>query len=216
MKPAKPLYVLKGYAGTRRVAMYKHFTCIFLILAVQALLGDSFKLGESSWSGSPHGLVAFVRGFDGGQELHLIRLGATEPKTLFIKPVPPVKPPICFTNAVVVVEADGTITKFNLTGTQIFSAKPAGFTGACALSGRISEESIFLTETFVPTGGKGLSYRLNFVDVSGAKPVTKATSPIPQPRKVVLTPDGDVLIASQSKVVRVPVPGDGGGVNPAD
>ena len=218
MKPPKLLYVLQGYTGIRGVAMYKHFTCIFLILTAQTLLGDSFKLGESSWSGGPHGLVAYVRSFDGGKELHLIRLGASEPRTLFIKRVPPVKPPICFTNAVVVVEVDGTITKFDLTGAQIFSAKPTGFTGACGLSGRISGAStylIYLTETFVPAGGKGFSYRLHFVDVSGAKPFIKATFSIPELGKVVLTPDGDVLIVSSSKVVRVPVPGDEDGANPS-
>lgn len=105
--------------------------------------------------------------------------------------------PICLSNAVIAVGANGVVKKFDLNGELLFQAKPKGFDGASAMSGRLTDKCIFMTETLFEAKRKSLVYHLCIIEVCGAAPLLKARFNIPQPLGISRTSDHIFVIGAK-------------------
>jgi hypothetical protein len=173
--------------------------CIF----AQAIIGST-----DSWG--PDGFFCFKSYIETNNEtfveIHLMRFTDGKVKQVFSEQVtPPGYSPICLSSGVIDVTADGVIRKFNLNGENVFEVKPKGFQGASAMSGKIGNRCIFLTETFYDNRSKNLLYHLYLVDVSGIEPIVRNIFNIFQPLKIVRTSD-EIIIIGRNDESRLKIP----------
>ena len=144
---------------------------LLLIPKISCCAAEFVVAGEDSWLRS--GLFCFRSNTDTNTQIHLARYNNGRIEPLFAKAIGhTVQAPICLSNGVVATSSDGVIRKLDLKGEILFVAKPQGFDGASALSGKVTDNCIFMTETVYAK--PGWRYYLYLVDVAGAEPVVKA------------------------------------------
>jgi hypothetical protein len=176
----------------------------FLVLIRISSMSASEIIAIGKDSCRPSGLFCF-RSTDGtNTQIHLERYCNATIQSLFHKAMDgPVMVPICLTNGVLAISSDGIIRKFNLKGDFLFAEKPNGFDGASAMSGRITDDYIFMTATVYEK--THWLYYLYIVDISGVKPIVKVKIKIIQPVVINVTYD-EIVVVGREDTMRFPVP----------
>ncbi len=163
-----------------------------------------FRAGEDCWH--PIGLFCCKVIEDGVSEVRLFRIADGEAERLFSKHLPaPIKTPICLSNAVVVVNTDGAITKLNISGEAVFSQKLDDFAGVALSVGRLSNAEVFITEAAEGANKRQLTFYLYVIDVSGNRPVVKRKFGIIQPQRVAVAGD-EIVVIGLKKTQRLKMP----------
>jgi len=177
-----------------------------LCLQPKLVVAEIVVAGANSWQTS--GLCSFRTGTGTNTAIHLAKYADGKFGILFTKEIRrPVHPPICLTNGVIVVSSDGEIRKLDLRGEFAFVDKPKGFTGAAGHSGKLSDNSIFLTETIRDKRGKDWLYELYVLDISGVGPSIKEKHRIPQPIAITKAGDEVVIVGTRHiKRIKLSVP----------
>jgi hypothetical protein len=111
--------------------------------------------------------------------------------------------PICVSNGVIVTTVEGTVVKLDMKGEFLFHTKLKGFEGALVKSGRIGNNSIFVTSAVY--GKSGFHFCIYLVDISGMDPVVKEKCEIIQPIAVVPTFD-EVIVVGTNDTIRLKMP----------
>ena len=177
-------------------------TFLIMFSKISCSAGEFVCADEDAWL--PLGLFCFRSGVGTNCQIHLAKYneGRIEPVfTRFIGQT--VKAPICLTNGVIATSSDGIIHKLNFKGEFMFEAKPKGFDGASGLSGKVTENCIFMTATVY--SATGWLYYLYFVDISGAVPVVKAKFDIRQPVRIIVTFE-EVVMIGRKDTLRLKIP----------
>jgi hypothetical protein len=159
---------------------------------------------EYSWL--PNGLCCFRSGKGTNSQIHLERYEKGKVEELFAKNIgKTVQYPICLTNGVIAVDVDGVVGRLNLTGDYVFMAKPKGFEGLSATSGKLDDNHIFMTETVSNKEKNGLLYHLYVVDISGTEPTLKTEFNIIPPLRITLTMK-EIVVVGETNVLRLKIP----------
>jgi hypothetical protein len=130
-------------------------------------------------SGSWHhsGLFCFNSLVEETSQLSVVRVSEATPTVLLRTNLEDVvKPPICTSNSVIVVNTSGRVRKFSHSGNLEFDEPVPGVEGVCGLAGRITDGCIYVTETRFSKGRP--QYRLHLVDITGTRPRQLAQFPL--------------------------------------
>lgn len=177
-----------------------------LIARIPCLANDIAIAGRDSWS--PPGLFCFRTITGTNQQIHLAQYKNGRIAELFARDIGcSVMFPICLSNGVVAVSSDGVVRKLDLNGNVTFATKPAGFKGASAMSGKLNETCIFMTEALYETHRKRWHYSILLVDVSKMVPAVKARFDTAQPFAIACTSD-ELVVIGRKDTLRFRIPGE--------
>jgi hypothetical protein len=194
-----------GHLASLRLTS-RRFHASLLVLAVLSSIWsraaeEIMRAGDDSWH--PVGVFCCKVITGGESEIRVFRLTGGKPETLFSKRMPgPSRSPICLSNAVVVVDTDGVIAKFNLRGDLMFSEKPERFRGSAMSSVRLGDRHILLTEMLEAKNKKAATFLLHVVDVSGEHPVHRSTREIIQPHRYAQIGD-ELVVIGEKRIQRL-------------
>jgi len=177
-------------------------TFLVLIPEVSRSADEFVVAGEYSWF--PSGLFCFRSDTGTNTQIHLVNYDNGRIQELFTKSIGhTVMAPICLSNGVVTTSSDGFIRKLNLKGEFLFVAKPKGFDGASAFSGKVTDNCIFMTASVYMK--PALLYYLYLVDISGTEPIVKAKFDIIQPVRITTTFE-EIVVIGQKDTLRFRIP----------
>ena len=117
-----------------------------------------------------------------------------------------VLPPVCVSNAIVVVSVDGTVTKYGLDGTQMFSSTVLKSGEVSRLAGGWDSGIVYLTGMNYDSQRKP-RYRMVWIDVRGKNPVQKGDVAIGEPKKAFRL-ENDIVVCGDTNTERVAAPED--------
>ena len=117
-----------------------------------------------------------------------------------------VLPPVCVSNAVVVVSVDGCVTKYGLDGTEIFSSTVLKPGEISRLAGRWDSGTVYLTGMRYDSE-RNPRYRMVWIDVLGRHPVHKGDVDIGEPKKA-FRMGNDIVVCGDNNTERVTAPDD--------
>ena len=160
-------------------------------------LSSGVSAGRDAWHSS--GLFAFRTGSD-SDTIQLVRLSEDKLERLFATNMQEtVKLPVCLADCVIVANTEGVVSKFNLQGALLFSAKPVGFDGLCSASRKFNSRHILLTEVKCAPGRKKCRYYLHIIDISGTEPVIAANFRIKEFGRLVVVQDTVLILNVDSR-----------------
>lgn len=122
--------------------------------------------GNGGWHSS--GIFCFSSFAEENSQLTVVRVTPAPTVLLKTNLHEVVKPPICTSTSVIVVTVAGRIQKFSHSGRLEFDETLPDVTGACGLTGKITDNHIYVTETRYSK--KQPRYRLHLFDISGTSP----------------------------------------------
>jgi hypothetical protein len=159
--------------------------------------------GADSWQSN--GLVCYRTGSSTNTFVHLIRLTDGNVEKVFSKPTSrTVKPPICLSTCVVLIDSSGTITKLDLNGKTVFEGNVSGIEGAVAQTGRLDDKEIYLVEVLRDNKNTRWVHSLTILDLSAIEPVVRERHDIIQPHKVTTTSE-EVIVIGHKDVQRIKI-----------
>jgi hypothetical protein len=175
---------------------------LVLIPCISCLGEELVVAGQDSWL--PSGLFCFRSGTRTNTQIHLVQYHNGRMESLFSKDMGhTVSAPICLSNWVVATSPDGVIRKLNLKGEFVFAAKAKEFEGASALSGKATDNCIYMTATVYAK--PGWLYYLYLVDISGSEPVVEAKFDIIQPLGITRTFE-EIVVVGLKDTLRLRIP----------
>jgi hypothetical protein len=185
------------WVGTRLIVALLLSGCL-----TQRLSAETVFAGRDCWG--PPGLFSF-RTFDGtNTQIHLAKYNNGTIKSVFSKSFGySTMNPICVSNGVIVTTVEGTVAKLDMKGEFLFRTKLKGFQGTWLKSGRIGNNSIFVTSAMY--GKSSFNFYIYLVDVSGMGPVIKGKFEILQPIAVIPTFD-EVIVVGTKETTRLKMP----------
>jgi hypothetical protein len=115
--------------------------------------------------------------------------------------------PICVSNSVIVIETRGTVRKYSLNGTEIFSTNSLKSGEICTHAGRWDYRTVYMTAVRYTGEGerRSIEARLVWIDVNGIVPVTKWEKEIFLPLKITRVRD-DAVILGNERMERISPP----------
>lgn len=154
------------------------------------------------------GVFAYLHVEQERKHITAVRCSANSAQVLFTKNITNdvVLPPICFSNAVVVVTVDGIVTKYGLDGVQTFSSSVLKSGEVSRLAGRWDSGIVYLTGMSYDANRKP-RYRMLWLDVSGKNPVHKGDVRIGEPKKAFRL-GYEIVVCGDSNTERVAAPKD--------
>ena len=186
------------------------FGCVCL-LAWVAGTGKSFAqhlhvAQEGSTESS--GVFAYLMVQGKHEHITAVQCSSNSVQVLFTKSISKdvVLPPVCVSNAVVVVSVDGTVTKYGLDGAQIFSSSVLKPGEVSRLAGRWDSSIVYLTGMSYDSQRKP-RYRMLWIDVLGKNPVQKGDVATGEPKKAFRL-GNDIVVCGDSNTERVAAPDD--------
>jgi hypothetical protein len=136
------------------------------IAAITNATTPAIVAGNGGWHSS--GIFCFSSFVEEKSQLTVMRVTPAPTILLATNLQEIVKPPICTSTSVIVVTVAGRVQKFSHSGTLEFDETLPNVTGACGLTGKITDSHIYVTETTYSK--KKPRYRLHLYDISGTAP----------------------------------------------
>lgn len=137
----------------------------------QAPAGPSVKIALAQRAWRPDGLLCYRSDEREGTKLHLIKITGEEVQPLFVKLIGgTAHPPFFCGDWIVTIRLDGTISKFDVSGKEVFAGKPSGLAGLVRQCGAVGARCVWVIETVADDKKRRISYCLCVVSVDGPSP----------------------------------------------
>ena len=193
-------------ARSRRLAICIAVSFILLVSTNIKCSAQHVSVATEGSSDST-GIFAYLVIEGSSRQLCVAKCSSRNAEFLFSKKVGGVNPPICVSNAIVVVDYDGIVTKYGLDGKEIFSKRLVGNEGVSRISGRWDSGTVFMTSMKYTGDGpdRKPQYECLWVDVRGGEPVLTGKVKISQPWKLIRIDDA-IAVCGQKKTELIDMP----------